>query len=77
MLVEDDGVYMTMCEFDMLPEYSCSIPTGTTAGKRWKRGWPYMQPRHSWQMGEYGQPEGVIVPIIWRSIFIQVENDPG
>ena len=71
MLVEADGAYMTMREFNELLEYSCSLPTGTTAGKRWKRGWPYMQPRQSWHMGEYGHPQGDVVPIIWRLIFIQ------
>ena len=29
--------YLTTKEFDDLLEYSCSIPTGTTLGKRWKR----------------------------------------
>ncbi len=30
-------VRLTRHEFDRLGEYSCSLPTGTTAGKRWKR----------------------------------------
>ena len=29
--------YLTQTEFDELLEYSISIPTGTTIGKRWKR----------------------------------------
>lgn len=28
---------LTAAEFKALPEYSCSLPTGTTIGKRWKR----------------------------------------
>lgn len=28
---------LTQSEFDALPEYSASYPTGTTPGKRWKR----------------------------------------
>ena len=28
---------LTSREFAALPEYSCSLPTGTTIGKRWKR----------------------------------------
>lgn len=28
---------MTREEFMALPEYSCSYPTGVTAGKRWRR----------------------------------------
>lgn len=30
-------VRLTKRELDELPEYSCSMPTGTTVGKRWKR----------------------------------------
>ena len=32
-----DKIYLTQKEFDALPEYSISIPTGTTPGKLWKR----------------------------------------
>lgn len=28
---------LTAAEFNALPEYSASLPTGTTPGKRWKR----------------------------------------
>lgn len=28
---------LTKAEFEALPEYSASFPTGTTPGKRWKR----------------------------------------
>lgn len=28
---------VTPQEFERLPEYSCSYPTGTTPGKRWRR----------------------------------------
>lgn len=28
---------LTQREFDDLPEYSCTFPTGQTIGKRWKR----------------------------------------
>ena len=71
--VEDDAVYMTLAEFEGLLEYSCSLPTGTTAGKRWRRRVPYMHrpgDRPQWFMGEYGEPEGDQVPITWREIFI-------
>ena len=30
-------VQLTKREFDELSEYSCTLPTGTTLGKRWKR----------------------------------------
>lgn len=32
-----ETIVLTKKEFDSLPEYSCSIPTGTTIGKKWKR----------------------------------------
>ena len=55
-------------------EYSCSIPTGTTAWKMWKcnmnaypnpglSGKPAREPR--WVIGQYGEPEGDSVPIRW------------
>jgi hypothetical protein len=62
-----------------LPEYSCSIPTGTTPGKRWKRDanayrrdlpWPGHVP--DWLLGEYveipGDPDHV--GIRWRTVCI-------
>lgn len=30
-------IELTRAEFDALPEYSCSLPTGTTLGKRWRK----------------------------------------
>jgi hypothetical protein len=76
MIVELGAVYMTMHEFDVLPEYSCSLPTGATAGKRWKRGIPYMMPRRRWLMGEYGTVNSLDqVPITWREIFIRTGSE--
>lgn len=37
MEVDDKTALMTQKELEGLPEYSSSIPTGTTIGKRWKR----------------------------------------
>lgn len=62
---------MTQAEFDSLAEYSCSIPTGTSIGTRWKRGEPYNEPRNTWYLGEYvdiGEPDKV--GIRWRKIRI-------
>jgi hypothetical protein len=41
---------LTASEFMALPEYSGSLPTGTTKGKRWKA--QYSSGR--WYIGEYG-----------------------
>lgn len=33
----EDVVHLTAAELDRLLEYSASLPTGTTIGKRWRR----------------------------------------
>ncbi len=43
-------VTLTKSEFDELGEYSHSLPTGTTIGKRWKAK---LQGPANWWMGEY------------------------
>lgn len=44
-------------ELRELPEYSCSLPTGTTIGKRWGRqlhhGSRVPTETREWQLGEY------------------------
>lgn len=73
-----DARMMTQREVDDLLEYSTSLPTGTTAGKAWKRRVPWNAPkdRAEWWRGTYGLPypeghefEGQI-PIGWRRIRI-------
>lgn len=49
---------LTQKEFDDLPDYSCSVPTGTTIGKRWKRRKDYydqlaLNDPTRWFIGEY------------------------
>lgn len=46
---------MSQREFDALPEYSCTLPTGTTVGKKWKRREPYgADPATAtWYLGTY------------------------
>lgn len=65
-------------EFDALPEYSCTLPTGTTVGKRWKLGWPYHEPRTRWFLGEYAKSDlPGMVDIVWREIvFVAEEGAP-
>jgi hypothetical protein len=85
MLTDATHALMTLREFEDLLDYSCSLPTGTTPGKRWKRSDVYavyarggVGPLH-WRMGEYGtdiqaDPRGdrfgKTIDIIWRSILI-------
>lgn len=60
------NVYMLERELKALPEYSASIPTGTTLGKRWRR-----RVRNGWWLGCYYEgpdvPEGS-VGIAWLQV---------
>lgn len=68
------AVMLSRDDFNKLPEYSCSLPTGTTTGKRWKRKVVDAKGTQ-WIMGEYGEVflnekgEERIV-ITWRDIFV-------
>jgi len=73
MLTDDQAVILTLAEFDALPEYSLSAPTGTFVGKRWKRRlWDEERRRWGgWLMGEYEpDPQGRAdyVQIRWREV---------
>jgi hypothetical protein len=50
-------VSITREELEALPEYSCSIPTGTTIGKRWRRDVAFNDPNpkasRDWMIAEY------------------------
>ena len=72
-------VQLTRRELEKLPEYSCSLPTGTTIGKRWKRN---VNPecrgaagmaidRGVWWLGEYApDTDPDRVRIIWRPVIL-------
>lgn len=78
MIVESDRVFMTEREFKDLSDYSLSLPTGTTAGRRWRTAnwFPHSRVSDQWHMGEYGAPypaghkQAGKVPIIWRQIIV-------
>lgn len=50
-----------------LPEYSCSVPTGTTIGKRWRRATKYHGPTVTeWMIGKYIEnPDPKLIGIEW------------
>lgn len=80
---------LTQREFDQLPEYSASLPTGTTVGKRWKRHWRepqscgvpsshpayrHIPPKDGWQIGEYVEhPDPGLVGIKWYEVELVTE----
>lgn len=74
-----EAIELSLREFEALPEYSTTLPTGTTPGKRWRRAVrPWRDsPSDDWRMGEYGQPypEGHRyhgeIPIFWRDIIVR------
>jgi hypothetical protein len=64
-------VWLTLEQFKALDEYSCSIPTGTTIGKKWKRRHPYghATPNTVWYQGEFRESsESGMVDIRWSII---------
>ena len=68
MIDQGDRIVLTTPEFEALPEYSCSLPTGQTIGKRWKR--KCRDPNGEvWMLGEYVEdPEPGMIGIRWRRI---------
>lgn len=57
--------------FSALPDYSCSIPTGKTIGKRWKRRRDYTDESKGWLLGEYAEdPDPEFVRIKWRNLLV-------
>jgi len=77
-----ERIVLIQSELDDLLEYSCSLPTGTTIGKRWKKNVNAYQHPHNpvpdWRMGEYIEDEDPeMVGIIWRRVVLLVPYQPG
>lgn len=67
---------MSKAALDSLLEYSLSLPSVTTIGKKWKRRIPAFGPLVGWAIGEYvesGQPNRV--GIEWRRVELE-EREP-
>lgn len=74
-------LYLSLRDFLALPEYSCTLPTGTTTGERWRaqhgaynRLRPGEKRNLRWTIGEYGQPsaDGETIAIYWYNPVIVV-----
>jgi hypothetical protein len=66
-----ETIKMSNAEFESLLEYSTTLPTGTTLGKKWRRHILAGPAQGEWWMGEYvpdpnGDPS--MVGIKWRKI---------
>lgn len=72
MLLDAHTAIVNKAAFNALPDYSASLPTGTTPGKRWKRRRDYYDETKGWVLGEYTdhptRPD--LVRIIWRDLEI-------
>lgn len=77
-------IKLTQVELDKFSEYSCSLPTGTTVGKRWKRdanayrrGLPEGT-LPAWWIGEYVEhPDPEMINITWTRVKLMVPYRPG
>ena len=71
-MITDRTVVLSATEFTDLREYSCSFPTGTTIGKRWKcddSKYKRPAPKPNWWMAEYVEHEDPeLVGIKWSRI---------
>ncbi|MFJ9313782.1 hypothetical protein ACIRN4_06275 [Pimelobacter simplex] len=62
-------VDMSQQELDALLDYSTSLPTGKTIGKRWKRRLFAGPKAGAWVLGEYVEdPNPELVAIVWHEI---------
>lgn len=66
---------LTREQFNELPEYSRSIPTGTTIGKRWRREHQWYENgelKSRWWVGEYiVDPDPTMVGIKWYKVLLE------
>lgn len=75
MILTADTAIVDSEAFTALPDYSSSLPTGTTPGKRWKRRIDYYDESKGWMMGEYfvlPDPEAAeqFMGIRWRNLLV-------
>lgn len=66
-VTEDEvgSVTLSLEVFLGLADYSASVPTGATIGKKWRRREPYIKRKGEptkWYMGEYAEPPAHEVP---------------
>ena len=72
-MIELSTITLSGTEFKKLRDYSSSLPTGTTIGKRWKRRKNYYDEDKGWLMGEYVEHDGPnLIGIKWHEIEIEL-----
>jgi len=72
ILVDKINAIMEQQTFECLPEYTLSLPTEQTIGKRWKCNRQEKNGNWCWWMGEYSEihKKNNRIDIIWRRILI-------
>lgn len=80
-VVTEGLIVLTEEEFDKLSEYSTSLPTGITIGKRWKRAVDFRDVSKGWILGEYvacvKEHSSRKVDVSWKTIKIRDEGKVG
>lgn len=72
---ELENIELTQEEFDALPEYSTTIPTGKSIGKQWRRQLYFGKYRGGWVRAEYVEdPDPEYVGIVWHYIVIKEKS---
>ena len=69
-------IHLFPWELESIDDYSCSLPTGTTSWKMWRRGLvdrPVRNPIDpaEWRVGQYLEPIGDRVPIRWFAVVVR------
>jgi hypothetical protein len=83
-LMDLQTLKLSLAELSQLPEYSCTLPTGTILGKRWRRNVTpghngsasrEVDPDATWIVGEYVEStERGYVAIKWYRVAIKPER---
>lgn len=66
-------VELTQAEFDALPEYSCSLPTGTTIGTRWKRNEDAFAPEPRRSVAYAEERIAGVFPDWWMGQYVELD----
>ena len=66
-------------ELESMNDYSHSLPSGQTPGKKWRRSinskFRPFKPSN-WLVGEYGEPAEGYIPVIWYRVVLRVGPRP-
>jgi hypothetical protein len=67
-------IILTRRQFNRLPDYSCSLPTGVVPGKTWRRRVQYDNPESRWVIGRYDATSPTHCRVVWRELLFVEDN---